>query len=166
MLILKCRARQSIWIGPGAVARDTPVSKVFNAGLIEVAVSRIDETEVVLKVEVPPSFQVSRTELIPPILGEVVSARHTRTCLAQKLITLRFIKKLSCEDLAKISGIPIDTLNSVERQNAPIGLDEIEALATGLGISVAELLTPLGITAQERVVMALLEQNLEVVFQG
>ncbi len=160
MLILKCRARESIWIGPGDVARDTPISEVFNAGLIEVAVSCINKQEVVLKVEVPPRFQVLRTEIIPPILGEVVSAQNTRTNLAQKLITLRFIKKLSCEDLARISGVPIDTLSSVERQDAPIGLDEIEALATGLGISVAELLTPPGVTAEERMVVALLGEGL------
>ena len=161
MLILKCKVRESIWIGPEAVARDTPVSEVFNAGLIEIVVSRINKREVVLKVEVPPSFHVLRTEIVPPILGEVVSAQNTRTCLAQKLITLRFIKKLSCEDLASISGVPIDTLSSVERQDAPIGLDEIEALATGLGISVVELLTPPGITAEERVVVALLGEGLE-----
>ncbi len=161
MLILKCRVKESIWIGPGEVARDTPISEVFSAGLIEVAVSCIDEREVVLKVEVPPRFQVLRTEIVPPILGEVVSSQNTRTALAQKLITLRFIKKLSCGDLARISGVPVDTLSSVERQDAPIGLDEIEALATGLGISVAELLTPLGITAEERVVVALLGEGLE-----
>ena len=160
MLILKCKARESIWIGPGEVARDTPISEVFNAGLIEVAVSRIDETEVVLNVEVPPRFQVLHTEIVPPILGEVVSAQNTRTCLAQKLITLRFIKKLSCEDLARISGVALPTLNGVERHDTPIGLDEVEALATGLGISVAELLTPPGLTAEERVVVALLEEGL------
>ncbi|MEE8387278.1 MAG: helix-turn-helix transcriptional regulator [Acidiferrobacterales bacterium] len=161
MLILKCRARESIWIGPGEAARDTPVREVFNTGLIEIVVSCIDETEVVLKVEVPPSFHVLRTEIVPPILDEVVSSQNTRTILAQKLITLRFIKKLSCEDLARISGVALPTLNNTERHDTPLGFDEVKALAKGLGVSVAELLTPPGITAEERVVMALLEEGLE-----
>ena len=41
----------------------------------------------------------------------------------------------------------------------PIGLDELEALAAGLSISVAELLKPPGATAEERVVLGLLEQG-------
>ena len=159
MLLLKCSARESIWIGPGAVALDTPIGEVFNTGLIEVVVSGITKREVVLGVEAPPNFVVLRTEIVPPVLGEVVSSQNTRTVLAQKLITLRFIKKISCEDLARISGVAVNTLNNAERHDTPIGLDELEALAKGLGVSVAELLKPPGITAEERVVLALLGQG-------
>jgi len=103
----------------------------------------------------------SLTQVFPPVLGEGGRSQHTRTVLAQKLLTLRFIKKLSCEDLARISGVPVNALKNAERLGAPIGLNEIEALAKGLGISVAELLKPPGTTVEERVVMALLEQGLD-----
>ena len=161
MLILKCRARESIWIGPGDVALDTPVGEVFSAGLIQVVVSCIKKQVVELRVETPPSFFVFRHEIVSPDLGETGHPQNTCTRLAQKLIALRFIKKISREDLARASGVPVNTLNNAERLGAPIGLDEIEALAKGLGISVAELLKPAGATAEERVVLALLEEGLE-----
>ena len=161
MLILKCRARESIWIGPGEGTVDTPIGEVFRAGLIEVAVHGIKKREVVLRVEAPPSFFVLRHEFVPPVLGAGGSSRATRTHLAKKLMILRYIKNLSYKDLARISGVAVNTLKQVEALGMPIGLDEIEALATGLGISVAELLKPPGATAEERVVMALLEQGLE-----
>jgi len=78
-----------------------------------------------------------------------------------KLITLRFIKKISCEDLARIRGIGVNTLKHAERLDTSIGLDEVEALAKGLGVGVAELLKPPGTTVEERVVMALLEEGLD-----
>ncbi len=161
MLILKCRARESIWIGPGDAALDTSVGEVFSAGLIQVVVSSIKKQVVELKVDVPPSFFVLRHEIVSPVLSEAGNPQNTGTCLAQKLITLRYIRKLSREDLARISGVAVNTLKHAERHNTPVGLDEVEALAKGLGVSVAELLKPPGATAEERVVMALLEQGLD-----
>ena len=161
MLILKCRAKESIWIGPGEGAADTPIGEVFTAGLIEVAVHDIKKREVVLKVKAPPSFFVLRHEFIPPGLGVGGSPQTSRTLLAQKLTILCYIKNLSCEDLARFSGVAVDTLKNAERLGAPLGLDEIKALAAGLGISVADLLKPPGATAEERVVLALLGEGLE-----
>lgn len=126
------------------MALDTPIGEVFSAGLIEVVISCIKRQVVEIGVEAPPSFLVLRHEITPPVL-------------AQKLMTLRFIKQLSREDLARISGVSVNTLKQAETLGSPIGLDEVEALARGLGISVTELLKPLGATAQERVVLAMLE---------
>ncbi len=159
MLILKRRARESIWIGPGDVALDTPVGEVFSAGLIEVVISCIKRQVVEIGVEAPPSFLVLRHEITPPVLvGAGVSPPAVRL-LAQKLITHRFIKKLSREDLARMSGVSVNTLRQAETLGSPIGLDEVEALARGLGMSVAELLKPPGATAEERVVLALLGEG-------
>lgn len=69
------------------------------------------------------------------------SADITAT-LSANIVRLRKAKTLSQEELADICGIHRTYIGSVERQERNVTLSSLEMIATGLGVSVLQLLTP------------------------
>ena len=70
-------------------------------------------------------------------MAEHLSARST---FASNLRKIRLSKHLSQEQLAELSGLHRTYVGSVERGERNISIDNIEALAKSLGVSVAQLL--------------------------
>ncbi len=58
----------------------------------------------------------------------------------QKIKDLRKSKKLSQKDLATIIGVAQPTINYFESRGKDLTINQLESIATGLGVSVKELL--------------------------
>lgn len=74
-----------------------------------------------------------------------VTTKHlllVRKLLAQNLRTLRFTRGWSQENLAELSGLHRSQISLLERGQVNIGLDNLEKVATALGLSVGELFLP------------------------
>lgn len=67
-------------------------------------------------------------------------SQHLRRVLAQNLRKLRAKKGLSQEQLADIAGLHRTFVGSVERCERNISLDNVEKLATALGVTGSALL--------------------------
>lgn len=62
--------------------------------------------------------------------------------ISANIVRLRKAKSLSQEELADICGIHRTYIGSVERQERNLTLSSLEMIATGLDVSVLQLLTP------------------------
>ncbi len=63
-----------------------------------------------------------------------------RRIFAENLRKARLAKKLSQEDLAELANLHRTYVGSVERAERNVSIDNIERLATALGVSPASLL--------------------------
>ena len=80
-----------------------------------------------------------------------------RQALARKLKILRVLRRWSHESLARLAVLPVETIREIESGGGLVELSELEALARAFGLTLSALLVPAGRTAEERVVLALLE---------
>lgn len=64
---------------------------------------------------------------------------RVREALAANLRTMRQERNLSQEALASLAGIHRNYLGGIERCERNVGLDNLQKLATALGVTVAEL---------------------------
>lgn len=70
------------------------------------------------------------------------SAREdARILLAHKTRLLRFMRGWNQSALARATGLHRTYISAIERGNCNISIDNIQKLASGLGVSVAELFT-------------------------
>lgn len=70
------------------------------------------------------------------------SAREdARILLAHKTRLLRFLRGWNQSALAHAAGLHRTYISAIERGNCNISLDNIQKLASGFGVSVAELFT-------------------------
>ncbi|MHA0035520.1 helix-turn-helix domain-containing protein [Deinococcus sp. PESE-38] len=69
-----------------------------------------------------------------------VDASATRLRFAENVRSRRMEQQLTLEDLAERSGLTWSYLSQVERGIRNITVDNMEAIATGLGTEVRELL--------------------------
>jgi transcriptional regulator with XRE-family HTH domain len=72
--------------------------------------------------------------------GRKVGAENARARLARHIRGLRAELGLSQEALADLAGLHRTYVGSIERQERNVSLDNIEVLASALGVDVAELL--------------------------
>lgn len=73
--------------------------------------------------------------------GEV--AQSARERLAQRLRAERANRGLSQERLADLAGVHRTYVGSIERSERNVSIDNIEQLATALGLDISDLLAPL-----------------------
>jgi len=159
MLILTRKPGQAIEIRPDScVNPQAPLSTLFESGPIHISVTAVSGRTVRLGIQAHPQLCIVREELVARDVTEPLSP-PTRQALAQKLRLLRFMAQLSQRQLAQRAGIGQVTLMVAETGKGVIGLDDVERLARALGVTVSELLRPVGNSWEERVVMALLEQG-------
>lgn len=69
------------------------------------------------------------------------SSINARQRLAQNIRYLRSQQKLSQEALADLVGLHRTYIGSVERSERNVSLDNIERIATTLGVDISEILT-------------------------
>lgn len=62
-----------------------------------------------------------------------------RVALAANLRNMRAERNLSQEALADLAGIHRNYLGGIERRERNVGLDNLQKLATALGVTIAEL---------------------------
>ena len=159
MLLLTRKPGQVIEIRPDSLLDPhTPVATLFEAGPLRISVDKVSGRTVRLGFQAHPQLCILRQELAQPDVTEPLSP-PTRQALAQKLRLLRFMARLSQQQLAQRAGIGQVTLMVAETGQGSIGLDDVERLARALSVSVSELLRPPCNSWEERVVMALLEQG-------
>lgn len=79
---------------------------------------------------------------MPPTRQHATAAGSARAALSANLIRLRRAKGWSQEDLALEAGLHRTFIAHVERQARNISLDNIERLASALGVQSFELLIP------------------------
>lgn len=72
-----------------------------------------------------------------------------RRVLARNLVRLRGLRKWSQEELAHQANLHRTFVTHVELQSRNISLDNIEKLATALGVQAYELLTPVSTAEKE-----------------
>ena len=136
----------------------TPVEQLFTEGAIRIAITGVRGTQVRLGVSAHKSFHILREELwaVPKagLLPEVA-----REVLARKLRVVKLIRRLSCERLAHAAGLSITAVMAAESGTGVVYLDDVEKMAQVLKVGVGELFREAGGTAEERVVLALLEQG-------
>jgi transcriptional regulator with XRE-family HTH domain len=70
-------------------------------------------------------------------------AHYPRVAFGRRVRAIREDKHLSQEQLAEIAGLHRTYVSSLERGQRNVSLDNIFALAAGLGVSVSDLLTGL-----------------------
>lgn len=66
---------------------------------------------------------------------------NARILLAHKTRLLRFLRGWNQSTLARATGLHRTYISAIERGNCNISIDNIQKLASGLGVSVAELFT-------------------------
>ena len=155
MLILTRRQGQSLTINPEpSIDPDTPVARLFTSGPIRVQVLGLQGPPVRLGVEANPGFCILRDELLPAA-GPV--AESVRRVLARKLKVLMFRHRHSTQSLAAASGLTPARVWAAESGVGVLQLDDLERLAVALSVKVVELFKPVGRTAEERLILSLLE---------
>lgn len=114
-----------------------------------------------LGIKAPLVFRVLRDELptwprdaVPPASSPAPSLRKA---LARKVRIMRILRKWSVEALAQAATLPVMTITEIESGAGLVELGELEMLAGAFGTSVVGLMLPPGRTAEERVLLALLE---------
>jgi len=70
-------------------------------------------------------------------------AKSARERLAQRLRYERANRGLSQEQLADLAGVHRTYVGSIERSERNVSIDNIEQLATALGLDISDLLAPL-----------------------
>jgi transcriptional regulator with XRE-family HTH domain len=86
-----------------------------------------------------------------PGIAESSKSKHARHLLARRLRALRFVRGWSQEALAEASGLHRTYISSIERAACNVGLDNLEKLAVGLEVALADLLSerePAGLREQ------------------
>ena len=74
--------------------------------------------------------------------GRRLKGESARDRLARHLRALRADRGLSQEALADLAELHRTYVGSIERRERNVSLDNVERLATALGVDVAELLAP------------------------
>ena len=155
MLILTRKQGQSLTINPEpSIDPATPVARLFASGPIRVQVLGLHGPPVRLGVEADPGFCILREELRPAAGPLPEGARRV---LARKLKVLMFRHRHSTQSLAAASGLTAARVWAAESGVGVLQLDDLERLAVALGVKVVELFRPVGRTAEERLVLAILE---------
>jgi DNA-binding XRE family transcriptional regulator len=114
--------------------------------------------QVRLGVVAPAGLCLRRDEWLPdPAGAEARHADRPRRVLARKLKVLRFLCRYTPESLAAAAGVPVARVLAAEGTDGAPDLDDLDKLARALGVKVAELFRPAGRTAEERVLLAMLE---------
>jgi ribosome-binding protein aMBF1 (putative translation factor) len=62
-----------------------------------------------------------------------------RTRIAWAVVAIRSAQRLSQRALAKQTGLSVSTIRRIEQARAPMRIDTLAALATGLGVPVEHL---------------------------
>lgn len=132
-----------------------PAATLFESGPIRVQVVGLRESAVYLGVAAPVGLCVLRDDF--PLDGMGAPVGSLRQALAQKLRVLRFMRRHNPESLADAAGVPVARVLAAEGAGAILELDDLEKLARALGVVVAELFRPVGWTAEERLLLAILE---------
>ena len=70
---------------------------------------------------------------------------------------LRFLSRYTVASLAAAAEIPAARVAAAETGSGLLGLDDLEKIARVFGVKVAELFEPVGRTAEERLLLELLE---------
>lgn len=79
--------------------------------------------------------------------------------LGMKLRLLRFRRRHSRQTLAHAAGLEADWIGELESGHAKeVELWQLKRLTLALGIRLEELLTPPGVTPEERILLALFKQ--------
>lgn len=159
MLILTRKPGQALTIRPvWHLDPATPVEHLFNDGAIRIAVTAVRGSQVRVGVAAHPSFHILREELLavpkPGLLPDT-----DREVLAHKLKVLMLIRRLGSERLAQLSGLSLTAVMAAESGMGIVYLEDVEKIAQVLKVSVAELFREVGTTADERAMIALLEES-------
>lgn len=158
MLILTRKPGQALTIRPlWQLDPSTPVEQLFCDGAIRISVTAVRGPQVRLGVVAHPGFHILREELLttpkPGLLPET-----TRLVLARKLRVVRLLRRLSGERLAQMAGLSLTGVTAAESGAGVVYLDDVEKMARVLNVAVSELFREPGVTPEERVVLALLEE--------
>jgi sRNA-binding carbon storage regulator CsrA len=157
MLILTRRPGESLRIEPdAAVPTEADPFGWFADGPIRVFINGVRHSQVRIGIEAPLAFRILRDEL-PAQPRAAVPAAPLRKALARKVRIMRTLRKWSVEALAQAAGLPVMAIRSIESGAGLVELGELEMLAAAFGTSVVGLLLPPGRTAEERVLLALLD---------
>jgi hypothetical protein len=76
----------------------------------------------------------------PESVGSAHRAEHLRIALGSRIMTRRISLGLRQEDLGHLAGMHRTYVGSVERGERNISLENLDRLATALGMSIAALL--------------------------
>ena len=158
MLFLTHTPGESLTLHPQpGLDPNTPVAMLFESGPIRVQVVGVRDQQVHLGVAAPAGLCILRDVL--PLAGSKAPPESLRWVLAHKLKVLRFLRQHSPESLAAAARVPVGRVMGAERAKGALELDDLERLARALGVEVAELFQPAGRTAEERVLLAILEEE-------
>lgn len=159
MLILTRRPGEALTIRPiWHLDPATPVEHLFSDGAIRIAITGVRGSQVRLGIAAHSSFHILREELLPvPKPGLLPDA--TRQVLAHKLKVLMLIRRLGGERLSQLSGLSLTAIMAAESGTGAVYLEDVEKIAHVLKVSVAELFREAGTTADERAMIALLEEG-------
>lgn len=159
MLILTRKLGQVLTIRPvWQLDPATPIEHLFVEGAIRIAVTGVRGSQVRVGIAAHPAFHILRDELLPvPKAG--LLPEDTREVLAQKLKVVMLIRRLGSERLAQLSGLSLTAVMAAESGTGAVYLEDVEKIAQVLKVSVAELFRNVGTTADERMIMALLEEG-------
>lgn len=159
MLILTRKLGQVLTIRPvWQLDPATPIEHLFNEGAIRIAVTGVRGSQVRVGIAAHPAFHILRDELLPvPKPGLLLE--DTREVLARKLKVVMLIRRLDSERLARLSGLSLTAVMAARSGTGAVYLEDVEKIAQVLKVSVAELFRAPGTTADERLMIALLEEG-------
>lgn len=159
MLFLTRKPGQSLTIQPQpSLHPDTPVSQLFEDGPIRIQVAGVIGSQVRVGVAAHVGLCILREELQPhPAPPGAGPSENPCRALAKKLQVLRFLTRMSPEELATAAGLPVARVVAAENGGGVVELDDLERLAKALGVKVGELFRPVGRTEQEKMLMGVLE---------
>ena len=158
MLYLTRKPGQALTIRPERnLDLATPVGLLFENGPICIRVASVRGKLVQLGVTADTRLTILRDELVVHT-GTGPLPADVRAMLGRKLRLLRFMRKLSAALLAESAGVALTTVLAAERGAGVVDIDDLEKLATALGVPVVELLREPGATPEERVMLALLRE--------
>lgn len=159
MLILTRKLGQALTIRPvWQLDPATPVEHLFNHGAIRIVVTGVRGTQIRVGVTAHPLFHILRDELLP-VTKPGLLPEDTRGVLAHKLKVVMLIRRLGSERLAQLSGLSLTAVMAAESGTGAVYLEDVEKIAQVLKVNVTELFRAPGATAEERVMIALLEEG-------
>ena len=162
MLFLTRKPGQSLTIHPKPEVRpETPLAVLFEGGPIRVQVAHVHGQQVRLGLAAHSGLSILREELTPFPAKVTTGAENPRRVLARRLKVLRFLSRYTVASLAAAAEVPAARVAAAETASGALELDDLEKLARVFGVKVAELFEPVGRTAEERLLLALLEGETE-----
>lgn len=146
MLILSRKSGESITIQPEEGTHlAQPVGQFFEEQPIRVTVRNIDRGVAKLGISAHRALNIVRDELLPKpqsVHRDVLNNAHygnARQRLAANLYTHRLNRQWTLQDLALVTGIPMNTLTAMEHGVNRVNLEDLEVIAEVFDVEVGGL---------------------------